>query len=57
MPRWGNPHKDERNWVEYNEELVIRGTFFFDLDFVDLKRMNGERGDPHSSSRNRSCSS
>ncbi len=35
MPRWGNPHKDERNWVEYNEELVIRETFFFDLDFVD----------------------
>ena len=34
MPRWGNPHKDERNWVEYNEELVIRGTFFFDLDFA-----------------------
>ena len=57
MPGWGKPYKDERNWVEYNKELVIRGTFFFDLDFVDLKRMNGERGDPHSSSRNRSCSS
>ena len=52
MPRWGKTYKDKRNWREYNEELVIRGTFFFDLDFVDqwnveLKRMNeGKRGSP-----------
>ncbi len=50
MPRCGKHYKDERNWVEYNEEFVIRGTFFFDLDFVEkwdieLKRMNeGKRG-------------
>ncbi len=30
----GKPFKDRRNWKEYNEELVIRGTFFFKLDFV-----------------------
>ena len=52
MPRWGKPYKDERNWVEYNEELVIRGTFFFDIDFVrqwdlELEKMNREkRGSP-----------
>ena len=53
MPRWGKPYKDKRNWKEYNEELVIRGTFFFDLDFADqwdseLNRMNrGKRGSPY----------
>ena len=45
MPGWGKPYKDGRNWAEYNEELVIRGTFLFDIDFVrqwnaELKRMN-----------------
>ncbi|EQD76499.1 transposase IS4 family protein, partial [mine drainage metagenome] len=53
MPRWGKPYKDKRNWKEYNEELVIRGKFLFDLDFVDqwdseLSRMNkGKRGSPY----------
>ncbi len=53
MPRWGKKFKDNRNWREYNEELVIRGTFFFDLDFAkqwdsELKRMNqGKRGSPY----------
>ena len=56
MPRWGKPYRDKRNWKEYNEELVIRETFFFDLDFAgkwdtELKRMNGARGVRHSSSR------
>jgi len=52
VSRWGKPYKDKRNWKEYNEELVIRGKFFFDLDFVDqwdseLKKMNlGKRGSP-----------
>ena len=52
MSRWGKPYRDQRNWKEYNEEMVIRGTFFFDLDFVgkwdmELKRMNdGKRGSP-----------
>ena len=45
MPRWGKPYRDRRDWKEYNEELVIRGTFFFDLDFVEswdseLRTMN-----------------
>ncbi|MEM4063821.1 MAG: IS5/IS1182 family transposase, partial [Conexivisphaerales archaeon] len=31
--RWGKPYKDRRDWKAYNEELVIRGTFLFDLDF------------------------
>ena len=35
MPRWGKTYRDKRNWKEYNEELVIRGKFFFDFDFVD----------------------
>ena len=53
MPRWGKPYKDRRNWVEYNEQLVIRGRFFFDLDFVkqwdsELREMNsGKRGSPY----------
>ena len=53
MTRWGKPYRDRRNWKEYNEELVIRGKFFFDLDFVkqwdmELKRMNeGKRGSPY----------
>ena len=53
MPRWGKPYKDRRNWKEYNEELVIRGKFFFDLDFArqwdsELRRMNqGKRGSPY----------
>ena len=25
MSRWGKTYKDNRNWKEYNEELVIRG--------------------------------
>ncbi|MGP6206672.1 IS5 family transposase [Cuniculiplasma sp. SKW3] len=51
--RWGKQYKDKRNWVEYNEELVIRGRMIFDLDFVqkwdaELKRMNsGKRGSPY----------
>lgn len=53
MSRWGKPYRDKRNWREYNEELVIRGTFFFDLDFArkwdhELKNMNhGKRGSPY----------
>ncbi len=53
MPRWGKPYRDDRDWKEYNEELVIRGMFLFDLDFADqwdseLMRMNlGKRGSPY----------
>ena len=51
--RWGKHHNDERNWQQYNEELVIRGKMIFDLDFRDkweseLKTMNmGKRGSPY----------
>ena len=51
--RWGKPYEDRRDWIEYNEELVIRGKMIFDLDFVqkwdvELKRMNsGKRGSPY----------
>ena len=53
MARWGKPYRDRRNWKEYNEELVIRGKFFLDLDFADqwdseLNAMNkGKRGSPY----------
>ncbi len=53
MPRWGNSYKDKRNWKEYNEELVIRGTFLLDLNFAEqwdheLVEMNrGKRGSPY----------
>ena len=25
---------DRRNWPEYNEELVVRGTFYLNFDFA-----------------------
>jgi len=43
-------YKDDRDWVRYNEELVVRGTFYLDFSFADnweteLKKMNdGKRG-------------
>lgn len=51
--RWGKPYHDCRNWAKYNEELVVRGTFLFDLNFreqwdEELCRMNsGKRGAPY----------
>ena len=43
--RWGKPFKDTRNWPEYNEELVVRGEFLLDFDWVkswdsELDEMN-----------------
>ncbi len=43
MSRWGKPYKDQRNWPEYNEQLVVRGEFYPDLGFSknwnsDLRR-------------------
>ena len=32
--RWGKKFKDNRNWGKYNEELVIRGEFLLDFDWV-----------------------
>lgn len=42
--------KDNRNWKQYNEQLVVRGEFYLDFKFVsnwnkELKKMNkGKRG-------------
>lgn len=33
--RWGKKFKDTRNWKVYHEELITRGEFFFDLDFLE----------------------
>jgi len=43
--RWGDHYKDNRNWPEYNEQLVVRGEFYLDLGFVrnwnrELRKMN-----------------
>lgn len=32
--RWGKPFEDNRDWPEYNEELVVRGEFLLDFDWV-----------------------
>jgi hypothetical protein len=51
--RWGKKYKDKRNWVKYNEELVVRGEFLLDLDWVkswdkEVDEMNdGKRGNPY----------
>lgn len=50
--RWWKPFKDNRNWVRYNEELVVRGEFLLELEWVkswdnELNGMNdGKRGAP-----------
>ena len=52
MGRWGKKFVDNRNWVGYNEELVLRGTFFLDCEWVDswhdelLKMNEGKVGKP-----------
>lgn len=51
--RWGKPFNDKRTWKVYQEELIIRGEFFFDFDFLDnwdneLAEMNkGKVGSPY----------
>jgi hypothetical protein len=48
--RWGNKFIDERDWSQYNEELVKRGEYLLALDFVEnwdkeLSNMNsGKQG-------------
>lgn len=43
-------NKDNRNWKQYNEQLVVRGEFYLDFEFVNnwnkqLEKMNkGKRG-------------
>ncbi|MBI4896159.1 MAG: transposase [Candidatus Aenigmarchaeota archaeon] len=50
--RWGNTFFDRRDWHLCNEQLVKRGEYFLDLDFVlgwpeEVGRMNlGKRGAP-----------
>lgn len=52
--RWGKKRKYKRNWKQYNEELVIRGTFYLDYDWIkkgwkkELEEMNkGKCGAPY----------
>ena len=51
--RWGDTYFDRRDWHKYNEQLVKRGEFFLDLNFVEdwqeeLATMNfGKIGAPY----------
>ena len=51
--RWGKKKKYKRVWKDYNEELVIRGTFYLDFEWVknwdkELREMNKEKvGSPY----------
>lgn len=50
--RWGKKFKDKRDWKVVNNNLVVRGEFLLDLDWVkswdkELERMNDDkRGAP-----------
>ena len=33
--RWGKKFNEKRDWVKYNENLVLRGEFLLDLDWVN----------------------
>lgn len=50
--RWGKKREDKRDWKKINEELVARGEFLLDFDWVqswpdELEEMNkGKRGRP-----------
>ena len=52
LERWGKPYKDTRNWSEYNEQLVKRGTLYLSLEFVEQwdqlvnQENTGKRGHP-----------
>lgn len=51
--RWGKVREDQRDWPNYNEELVVRGEFFLELEWVqswgrEVAIMNdGKRGAPY----------
>ena len=51
--RWGRKFKDHRDWKTYNQQLVKRGEFLLDLDWVkgwndELEAMNdGKVGKPY----------
>lgn len=43
--RWGKKFVDRRDWINYNEQLVVRGEFYLDCAWVktwnaELKKMN-----------------
>ena len=52
LERWGKPYRDTRDWREYNEQLVKRGTLYLSLEFVEhwdqlVGHLNrGKRGHP-----------
>lgn len=51
--RWGNTFRDRRSWPTYNEQLVKRGEYLLDMNFVsgwpeELEQMNlNKRGAPY----------
>lgn len=51
--RWGKKYIDNRNWPAYNEQLVRRGEYLLDIDWVkewndELKEMNQKKlGHPY----------
>lgn len=51
--RWGKKYIDNRDWPEYNEQLVKRGEYFLDLNWVknwnkELEEMNRNKvGHPY----------
>lgn len=50
--RWGRKFRDKRDWVKYNEELVVRGEFLLDCDWVkswdkELDAMNENKVGAH----------
>ncbi len=51
--RWESKYIDNRKWKLYHEELIIRGEFFFDFDFLEnwdkeVENMNrGKVGHPY----------
>jgi len=53
MERWGKKRKDNRNWPDYNQKLIKRGTWFFEFSFLksagkEIKQMNKNKvGKPY----------
>jgi len=48
IKRWGKKFKDKRVWIKYNEELVVRGEFLLDMDWIkswdkELEEMNKDK--------------
>ena len=48
--RWGKKYKDNRDWEEYNRQLIKRGEFYINPAFLstwiaEIKEMNLGRWD------------